>query len=116
MNIVSSDFQPDHPKWPGKIKGWPIPSLAYQRDRWDLYIKHQQDFITALEELTATFDATPDTAAQEEWDHAFVSDRNSLVGYDGPRDPKYREKLKKDYARGLEQTRAELWRLQKGRP
>lgn len=116
MDIVSSDFQPDHPKWPGKVKGWPIPSLAYQRERWDLYIKHQQDFITALEELTSKLSAAPDIAAQEEWDHALKYDRNSLVGYEGPRDPEYRTKLREEYANGLEQTWGELRRLQKGRP
>lgn len=116
MNIVSSDFQPDHPKWPGKVKGWPVPSLTYQRERWDLYIKHQQDFITAFEELTSKFSASPDIAAQEEWDHAIEYDKNSLVGYEGPRDPKYRAKLKEEYAKGLEQTRGEIRRLQKGRP
>lgn len=116
MNIVSSDFQPDHPKWPGTVKGWPIPSLAHQRERWDLYIRHQQDFIIALEELTSKYRADPNLAAQEEWDHAVKYDRNSLAGYEGPRDPHYRAKLKEEYAKGLEQTRGEIRRLQKGRP
>ena len=116
MDIVSSDFQPNHPKWPGKVKGWPIPSLMYQRERWDLYIKHQQGFITALEELTAKLNATPDIAAQEEWDHALTHEKNSLVGYAGSRDPKYRTKLKDEYAKGLEQAWDEIRRLQKGRP
>jgi hypothetical protein len=38
VGVISSDYQPDHAKWPGKVKGWPAPSLEYQRERWDLYI------------------------------------------------------------------------------
>jgi hypothetical protein len=24
MSVVSSDFQPDHPNWPGRVKDWPV--------------------------------------------------------------------------------------------
>ena len=116
MDIVSSDVQPDHPKWPGKVKGWPVPSLAYQRQRYDLYIEHQQTFINALERLTAKLIASPDEAAQEMWDHSSEYNKKELIGFDGPFDPKYRAKLKREYAEGLEQTLAEIARLQKGRP
>jgi hypothetical protein len=116
MDIVSSDFQPDHPRWPGKVKGWPVPSLAYQRERWDKYIDHQKIFITALEALTAKLNTSPDDAAQEMWDHSSQYDKKELIGFDGPHDPKYRAKLKREYAEGLEQTWAEIRRLQKGRP
>lgn len=116
MDIVSSDFQPDHPNWPGKVKGWPEPSLAYQRQRWDLYIEHQQAFINALERLTAKLNASPNEAAQEEWDHSSQYDKKALIGFKGPRDPEFRTHLKKEYMEGLEQTRGEIARLQKGRP
>jgi hypothetical protein len=116
MSLVSSDFQPDHPQWPGKVKGWPVPSLAYQRERWDMYIDHQKSFVTALEELTAKLNAAPNDAAQEEWDHSLKYNKKTLMGFNGPYDPKFRAKLRREYAEGLEQTWAEIRRLQKGRP
>jgi hypothetical protein len=116
MDIVSSDFQPDHPKWPGKVKGWPVPSLTYQRERWNLYIDHQQSFIDAFKELQSRLSSSPNEAAQEEWIRYSEYDKKSLVGYDGPSDPKFRMKLRQRFSEGLDQTRKEIERLQKGRP
>lgn len=116
MDIVSSDFQPDHPKWPGKVKGWPIPSLAYQRERWDLYIEHQQSFINAFRALEDKLSSSPDEASQAEWIHYSEYDKQALSLYDGPSDPKFRMKLRQRYAEGLQQARKEIERLQKGRP
>ena len=55
ISVISSDFQPDHPKWPGKTKGWPVPSLDYRRERWKILYDHEQggveDALSLLEEL-----------------------------------------------------------------
>ena len=34
VEAISSNFDPPHANWPGKIKGWPRPSIAYQRKLW----------------------------------------------------------------------------------
>ena len=116
MNIVSSDFQPDHPKWPGKAKGWPVPSLAYQRERWDLYIKVQMGYVSTFETLIKDYATSPDKTAQEDWDVSIKNDRKSLAGFSGPGDPSYRVQLKREYEQGLIRTQAELTRLQRERP
>ncbi|MGZ8295076.1 MAG: DUF3304 domain-containing protein, partial [Telluria sp.] len=51
LAVISSDLQPDHPNWPGKLKGWPIPSLEYRRERWALIRNHQETFVTAYMKL-----------------------------------------------------------------
>jgi len=38
FGVVSSDYQPDHAKWPGAVKGWPVPTLEYKRKSFDVYI------------------------------------------------------------------------------
>jgi hypothetical protein len=116
MDIVSSDFQPDHPKWPGRIKGWPVPSLAYQRERWDIDIDHQKFFLNAYEQLSAKFKVSPDDAAQEEWSSALKHDKNSLAGYSGPNDVEFRKKLQQDNEAGLARVRARLKQIQQERP
>jgi hypothetical protein len=116
ISVVSSDFQPDHPKWPGEMKGWPVPSITYQREQWDKYIDHQMSFVRALEELSVQLKTSPDKAAEEEWAHALQYNKKSLSGYDGPTDDKYREAIRRDYEVGLQRTRAEVKRLQEGRP
>jgi hypothetical protein len=114
--LVSSDFQPDHPKWPGKVKGWPVPSLVYQREQWDKHIDHQMSFVRALEELSALLNTSPDKAAEEEWAHALEYNKKSLSDYDGPNDERYREALRRGYEVGLQRTWREVKRLQEGRP
>lgn len=116
IDLVSSDFQPDHAKWPGKVKGWPVPSLAYQRERWSLYSKHQADFVATFEELLDKLAKFPDAEAQEAWNTDAHYDRKSLAGFSGPNDENYRKKLKQEYETGLERSRSELKRLQEDRP
>jgi hypothetical protein len=116
MDIVSSDLQPDHPQWPGKVKGWPIPSLAYQRERWDLYINHQKHYVTTFQELLKKFESNPDQAAKDAWNTDTQYDKKALIGFTGPTDAKFRAKLKQEYDAGLKASLAELERFQKGRP
>lgn len=116
MDLVSSDFQPDHPKWPGKLKGWPVPSLDYQRERWDIQIDHQRDFLSAYEGLLGELKLTPDVAALGVWEHSLKYDKKSLMGFSGPQDPKFRQYLKQHYEKGIEEILAEIEKLRKGRP
>ena len=116
MDIVSSDFQPDHPKWPGKVKGWPVPSLAYQRERWDLYVNTEADYVTTFKELLKKFASFPDETAQDDWDTTMKYDSKALIGFTGPRDARFRKRLKQEYEEGLERSQANLNRLQKDRP
>lgn len=37
LSVVSSIYEPGHAKWPGKVKGWPQPSIEYQREQWEMY-------------------------------------------------------------------------------
>jgi hypothetical protein len=116
MNIVSSDVQPDHPNWPGKIKGWPIPSLAYQRERWNIYIVHQEGFLHAFTGLQEKLRSSPNEAAHDAWAHTLEYDKQSLTDFSGPDDPKYRKMLKQDYEKGIQEILTEISRLRKGRP
>lgn len=116
MSVVLSDFQPDHPQWPGKQKGWPIPSLAYQRERWDLYIDHEKGGVRLFESLLKELERIPDVRAEEDSNFALREDKKSIEGFSGPSDPKYRAKLRLEFEEGLKRSREQLARLEKGRP
>jgi hypothetical protein len=116
MDLVSSDFQPDHPDWPGKVKGWPVPSLAYQRARWDIDIKYEKDGVAMYEKLLAELKSAPDARAGNAWNSALSNDKESIKGYSGPNDLKFREMLKREYEEGLQRSRSQMDRLVKGRP
>lgn len=116
VSVVSSDLQPNHPKWPGKVKGWPIPSLEYQRERWELYRKHEEGGVRLYVSLLADLARDPQKEAKEAWEHAKEYDRESLKGFSGPDDPKYIIALHSEYTEGLERSRRLLQDVMERRP
>lgn len=116
IGIVSSDFQPDHEQWPGKVKGWPIPSIEYQRDRWELFRKHEQDGVELYLSLLAELESEPQKRARKAWDFAQEHHPAELDGFAGPNDPKYYDFLKKHYGEGLERSRILLKKVMDARP
>lgn len=116
MSVVSSDFQPDHVAWPGKIKGWPIPSVEYQRKKHDVYINQAQDFVNVFTTLLDDFQKNPAKTAQEQWEFSLAHEPGKLKPYRGPGDPAYREMLKTEYASSLARSTEELKRYKETRP
>lgn len=114
--IVSSDFQPDHPNWPGKIKGWPVPSLKYRQERWKILLHHElggiDDALVLLDEL----EKDPEKSAREAWQLAEQYDRESIKGFSGPNDSKYIIYLKSRYEKVLEYSRDKVKELMEVRP
>lgn len=116
VSVVSSDFQPDHPKWPGKVKGWPVPSLAYQRERWELDRNYEEGGVKLYLSLLAKLANDPKKEAKESWEYAKRNDRESLKGFSGPDDPKYVAALQREYDEGLKRSRARLQSVMAVRP
>ncbi|MET0856107.1 MAG: DUF3304 domain-containing protein, partial [Telluria sp.] len=116
IDLVSSDFQPNPPQWPGKVKGWPVPSIEYRRERWQIEYDHEASVLQIYKDSDVQLVAAPDNAAQEEWDTLSQYDKQSLVGFSGPRDAKFREKMRLDNMEGIARARERLRLLEKGRP
>jgi hypothetical protein len=116
VSVVSSDFQPDHTQWPGKVKGWPIPSLEYQRERWELFRKHEADGVKSYLSALAELKDNPDKRAREAWEVTKRYYPSDLVGFSGPSDPKYRDSLRKEYEEGLARSRVWLKNIMDEKP
>jgi hypothetical protein len=135
-DVVSSDYQPDHVKWPGRVKGWPVPSLTYQRERWDLYIELAESDVKSAQELIADLERSPDAEVTKAWKSKaesasrFLNDkgirsalaeqakenRKLLARFTGSSDPKFREFIKQDYEKWLIDTQLKLKQLKESRP
>jgi hypothetical protein len=111
LSVISSDFQPDHAKWPGKVKGWPVPSLEYQRERLKLYIKLEQDILDTFENALSQLTKFPDAKAKKVWANAVKRDPESIQPYKGPDDKAYRAYLDKEYREGIVTSREKLKQL-----
>jgi hypothetical protein len=116
VSVVSSDFQPDHPKWPGKVNGWPVPSIEYRRERWALVKEHQEAFVHAYVALLKMLEKNPSEQAKEAWKDAEQYERSSLEGFSGPDDPRYLVALRKSYTEGLAESQADLKAVMAQRP
>jgi hypothetical protein len=116
LSVISSDFQPDHAKWPGKVKGWPVPSLEYQRERWDLFIKNEQMYVDLFERLSNKMRDSPAVHAAESWQYAKTDSPELLSGFSGPQDTKYHAELIKEYAASMKVAKDRLAKLQEHRP
>lgn len=116
VTVVSSDVQPNHPGWPGKIKGWPVPSLEYRRERWELLRRHQQMYVDTFLKLLDELEKSPDARAKSAWEHDIEYNKEALSSFNGPEDPGYRAYLKKDYLDNLEYSRMELARIMEMKP
>lgn len=116
LSLVSSDFQPDHSKWPGKLKGWPVPSLAYRRERWDLYVKLEQDTIKIADSALSKLQAEPRVFAEEGWATAQKYDPGSLAGFSGPQDKKFYDHLRQEFETMKKNSMQKIEKLKEQRP
>lgn len=138
--VVSSDLQPDHPDWPGAIKGWPVPSVDFMRKQWDMYIKHEEGNVSLYRKSLAELETSPAAMVKSEWDrrqeaiapYAKRLDanlpsrtnaqdeakkyRDQLSKFSGPDDPGFIELLKSEDREGLSRSEKRLFELKRGRP
>lgn len=116
ISVVSSDVQPDHPSWPGRIKGWPVPSVEYRRERWELYRKLEEHSVKSHQALLNSLEEDPEKEAKEAWAYAMERNPSELEKFTGSNDPRYIQYLKKDYTDGLNRTKAQLEEIMKAKP
>lgn len=116
VSVISSDFQPDHPKWPGKVKGWPVPSLEYQRERWEIVRHHEEGGVRLYSSFLERLAKAPEKEAKEAWEYAKEHEPHSLKSFTGPDDPAYLEALRLEYQEGLERSNLRLKEVMGMRP
>jgi hypothetical protein len=116
VSVVSSDFQPDHARWPGKIRGWPVPSLEYRRERWELLRKHEEMYVKIYLDSIEEMARNPEKYAQEAWEYSKKNRPKDLLNFSSPNDPKYLELLRRQDEEGLELSKRSLKNLMDARP
>jgi hypothetical protein len=135
FGVAISDYQPDHAKWPGAVKGWPVPSVEYRREQWDMYIKDAEGSVEGDQEAIAKLTTTPEELALHHWTYMqkeiamfagstaqsdavrFAREyREVLSKFSGPTDPKFIEWLKRSYEETLLKSMKKLQELKDSRP
>lgn len=116
VDLVSSDVEPGHPQWPGKVKGWPEPSLAYQRERWELYKKIAEGKVRVYRQSLDELRTNTRAHLLRNWDHDRERHPGEISRFSGPDDRSYTEYKKDEYIEGLRHAEAELSELLKEKP
>jgi hypothetical protein len=118
IEVVSSDLQPNHPEWPGKVKGWPEPTISYQRERWELHRQLAESSVNNYVKLMSDLEHEPSKKAQESWDlDKKVSIRiDEIKDFSGPTDPAYLIHLRKRYQNGLARSKQRLQDIMENKP
>ena len=116
IELVLSNVEPGHPEWPGKLKGWPVPSIEFQRERWEIYRKSAAHNIQVYRQLISELRDEPEKHLLKTWNYEKEYSRDRIKSFTGPNDPAFAAYLSKDYAEGLSRNEAKLTNLLKEKP
>jgi hypothetical protein len=116
IELVSSNVEPTHPEWPGRIKGWPVPSIEYQRKRWELYRELAEDNVKLYRKSLDDLKTKSRQHLQENWEHDKQYNPDIVKKFSGPDDRSYAEHQRLSYLEGLARSQAKLAELLKEKP
>jgi hypothetical protein len=108
IELVFSNVRPDHPDWPGRVKGWPEPSLEYRRERWELYRRSAQGSVDLYQSLLSKLKSNPQQELRESWEYQKKKRDPEISAFTGSDDPAFAAYLKKEYVEGLERSELRL--------
>jgi hypothetical protein len=108
VEVVSSNYQPNHPNWPGKIK--------YQRDRWSIQRRTAEVHVKNYTKLIHDLETSPLKHSEESWEYAKKYDKDEIAKFKGADDPAYLEYIRANYEKGLKRSEARLEELMKRKP
>lgn len=114
--LVSSGLQPDHPQWPGKVKGWPVPSREYMRERWELQRQLAENSVNNFRRSIAKLALDPKAQRHSAWKVQKQYQSEEVAKFKGPDDPEYARYLKAEYDEGLRHSEALLNSLMREKP
>jgi len=116
IELVTSNVEPDHPQWPGKAKGWPEPSLAYQRERWKLYKDRAEYNVKIFRESLEERRTYKKESLKNSWDLQKEHQPDSIKQFSGPEDPAYAIYQEARDTEGLRRSQDELDQLLREKP
>jgi hypothetical protein len=113
VKVVSSDYQPDHEKWPGDVKGWPVPSAEYRRERIKIHLSVAEANAEASRDLLLELKSDPSRRMKEAWEFKRKYSPKDLEAFSGPDDPGFGNWLQTSYEANLRRSEARISELRK---
>jgi hypothetical protein len=96
VDVVSSDLSPIHPDWPGKIKGYPVPSAEYRAERRALARREAQRSLESFQNTLNEITINSETYTKRMWPKWQEARLKKFLKFSGPTDPALHEFLLRD--------------------
>lgn len=113
VEVLASAVDPGHPKWPGKVKHWPVPSREYKLKLWQIEYDQVANLVPYYREMMAGLSPSK---LQKEWELRKKYEPKSLNGFTGFDDPAFGELLRKEGAEALERAQQDMKALERIKP
>lgn len=113
VEVLASAVDPGHPKWPGKVKHWPVPSREYRLKLWQIEYDKVAHMLPYYEEMAR---GLSEQERREHWEFYAQRRKERIAGFSGPDDPRFIEMLKRYGAESLQSTQERLKALEKMKP
>lgn len=118
VGVVSTAYRPNGDEWPGKIKGWPTPSLAFQQELWERDMRLAQEGLKSSKKSLEELSSDPKKYLHKtwEWRAKEFAYRKELAAFSGPDDPAFFTKEKAMLERLVAWDQEKVDRLMKVKP
>ena len=122
VGVVSTAYRPNGEGWPGKIKGWPKPSVAFQRELWERDMKLAMQDLNSDKQSQIEFDRDPQDYLRKLWTHYLESNKRHVAQnketsmFSGPDDPAFLVHERNKQERLLKYSQDKVDRLLKVKP
>ncbi|WP_395139887.1 DUF3304 domain-containing protein [Schlegelella aquatica] len=113
VEVLASAVDPGHPKWPGKLKHWPVPSREYKLKLWQIEYDKVAHMLPYYREMLA---GLPPSKLQKEWELRKKYEPKSVSEFVGFDDPGFREMLRKQGGEALARAQQQLKWLESIKP
>jgi Protein of unknown function (DUF3304) len=113
VQVVSSNYAPGHAKWPGKIKGGPVPTLEHRRKMWQMDYDEEASLLPYYEGLAS---GLTEQEVLEKWKYLIENDKAEAARFSGPSDPQFRQHLIQRGRDGVRKIRERLTAMERNKP
>lgn len=113
VEVLASAVDPGHPKWPGKVKHWPVPSREYKLKLWQIQYDQEATLLPYYEKMAR---GLSEQERQQKWDYYAQRWKEMIEGFSGPNDPRFIEKLKRYGTDSAASVRTRLTELERVKP
>jgi Protein of unknown function (DUF3304) len=113
VEVFASAVDPGHPKWPGKVKTWPVPSREYKLSLWQIEYEQFSSLVPGYERMAK---GLSQAEVDSKWNYFLNYRKKELAGFSGPSDPKFAEYLRREGLDGLERVKERLQALERNKP